>query len=30
MIQLLDKLTDEKKKEVVIVKMDIYTYENLI
>jgi hypothetical protein len=30
MIQLLDKLVDEKQKQVMIVKMDIYTYENLI
>ena len=30
MIQLLDKITDEKQEKVVIVKMDIYTYENLL
>ena len=30
MIQLLDKLLDEKKEQIAIVKMDIYTYENLI
>jgi len=30
MIQLLDKLIDEKQQEVVIVKMDIMTYNNII
>ena len=30
MIELLDKLLDEKKEEIAIVKMDIYTYENLV
>jgi len=30
MIQLLDKITDEKQEQVVIVKMDIYTYQDII
>jgi hypothetical protein len=30
MIQLLDKLTNEKQEKIAIVKMDIYTYENLV
>jgi hypothetical protein len=30
MFQVLDKLIDEKKQEIVIVKMDITTYENLV
>ena len=30
MIELLDKLIDEKQEQIAIVKMDIYTYENLI
>ena len=30
MIELLDTITDEKQKQVVIVKMDIITYKKII
>ena len=30
MIQLLDRIIDEKENEVMIVKMDVITYNNII